>query len=114
MEDVLITLLSTLKYPVLRQGSLAKDEAYPASFFTFWNNDEDGHSFYDNDAVSIDHEFSVYFYSSDPELPYTQLRAARALLKSNGWTITDYGFDVASDTITHIGRGMQVSYLEQF
>lgn len=113
MEDTLITILESYGYPVIRQGSLAKDAAYPASFFTFWNNEETGHSFYDNDAASIDNDFSVYFYSSDPDLAYSALRTARDDLKSNGWTISSYGFDADSDEITHIGRGMRILYLLQ-
>ena len=52
MEDTLITLLSTLKYPVIRQGGLAKDQAYPATFITFWNNNDIEHSAYDNATAS--------------------------------------------------------------
>ena len=40
MEDNLIELLATFGYPVLRQGSLAENEQYPPTFFTFWNNGE--------------------------------------------------------------------------
>lgn len=112
MEDQLITLLSTFGYPVIRQGSLAKDQAYPPTFFTFWNNDEGEQSFYDNENEAITHDFDVNAYSSSPNLAYDLIRQARALLKTNGWIITDRGYDVPSDEITHVGRGMTATYLQ--
>lgn len=112
MEDTLIELLSTLKYPVIRQGSLAPDEAYPDTFFTFWNNDETEHSAYDNDTVNVDYDFDVNVYSTNPDTAYQLLSQARKLLKENGWIIATRGYDVASDEITHIGRGMEILFLK--
>lgn len=111
MEDNLIALLESLKYPVIRQGSLAPDQSYPNTFFTYWNNDEVGESFYDNETTSVDYSFDVNVYSTDPNLAYDLLRQARELLKSNGWIITTRGYDVPSDEITHIGRGMEIEFL---
>ena len=113
MEDELITLLTSLKYPVYRQGSLSENEPYPATFFTFWNTAEDGVSFYDNEDFLISHNFEVNVYSNDPSTTYTLLDTARALLKTNGWTITQRGYDVESDEMTHTGRGMTCLYLQQ-
>ena len=111
MEDTLIQLLESLNYPVIRQGSLSPSQAYPDTFFTFWNTNEDGHRFYDNDTVSVVYQFRVSVYSSDPVLAYSALDAARRLLRQNGWIIAARGYDVPSDEITHIGRGMDVQYL---
>lgn len=112
MEDILIELLSTLKYPVIRQGSLAPDETYPDTFFTFWNDDETEHSAYDNDTVNVDYDFDVNVYSTNPDTAYQLLSRARKLLKENGWIIATRGYDVASDEITHIGRGMEILFLK--
>ena len=112
MEDNLITLLSTFKYPVIRQGSLGENEKYPDTFFTFWCNEETEHSAYDNDTLNSDNDFDVNVYSVDDSLVYSLQRQARDLLKTNGWTITERGYDVASDEITHTGRGMSVVYLK--
>lgn len=112
MVDNLIELLSTLGYPVIRQGSLAPDEAYPDTFFTFWNSEEAAHSFYDNDEVNTDWIFQVNVYSTDPDLTYSLQIEARTLLKSAGYVISQKGYDVVSDEITHTGRGMVVMYLE--
>lgn len=111
MVDNLIELLETFTYPVIRQGSLAPDADYPETFFTYWNNDESGHSFYDNETINVDWIFQVNVYSTDPDLVYSLLGEARTLLKSAGYTISQRGYDVTSDEITHIGRGMVVMYL---
>ena len=112
MEDVLIELLNTLGYPVIRQGSLAPNEAYPDTFITFWNNSEDGESFYDNTEASVSYDFYVNVYSSNPALVYTVLESARALLREHNWITVQRGFDIASDEPTHTGRGMEIEYLD--
>lgn len=112
MEDNLIQLLEEYGYPVIRQGSIAQDEEYPENFFTFWNNDSADHSHYDNGEHGTEWNFDVNFYSSDPEKTYSVLEDARKKLKEAHWIISGRGYDVASDEVTHTGRGMQVLRLE--
>ena len=112
MEDKLIELLETFGYPVFRQGSMADDAEYPDSFFTFWNRDSSDHAHYDNNEYGIEWVFDVNFYSNNPALTYSQLAAARTLLKENGWVVSGKGYDMASDEITHTGRGMTALFLE--
>lgn len=112
MKDTLITIISTLGYPVFQQGSLNPNEPYPDSFFTFWNRDADGDSFYDDTEHSTVWVFDLNFYSSDPQLVNTKLVEAKNLLKQNGWLASGAGHDVASDEPTHTGRGMFVSYIQ--
>lgn len=111
MEDQLIALLESFDYPVIRQGSLG-EQKYPDTFITFWNSSEDGQSFYDNNAASVVWQFDVNVYSISPIVAYSVLAAARKLLKENGWTMQTRGYDVASDEITHIGRGMTIEFLQ--
>ena len=113
MEDLLIEVLSSFGYPVRLQGSLAEDEKYPDNFFTFWNNDSDSQSFYDNDESTIVYDYDVNFYSNNPEAVYTKLREAKKLLKQNGFIVSGDGHSVASDEPTHDGRGINVLYLQQ-
>lgn len=113
MKDALIALLETFGYPVRLQGSLAEKEAYPESFFTFWNNDTPDGSHYDNNPISYVWDFDVNFYSTDPALVNSVLLEAINLLKTNGWIISGKGYDVATDEPTHTGRGMNVLYLER-
>ena len=114
MEDELIEVLESVEtgIPVIRQGSLPPDQAYPDTFFTFWNREEEGQAFYDNDVVSSRHLFDVNVYSTDAETAYSLLRKARLELKANGWVCISMGYDIASDEQTHIGRGMQVEFLK--
>ena len=112
MEDNLIDILTEFGYPVLRQRSLTPDEKYPEHFFTFWNNDAPDHSHYDNSEYGTGWDFDVNFYSTDPEKTYSVLAQARTKLKENKWIIPGQGYDVASDEITHTGRGLRAYYLQ--
>lgn len=111
MEDELIELLNTLSYPVLRQGSLSPTAKYPDTFITFWNNETIEHSAYDNESISEDVDFDVNVYSNNPTTTYDLLDNIKALLKSNNWVIYDRGHDVASDEVSHTGRGISITYL---
>lgn len=110
MEDKLIELLSSFGFPVMRQGSLG-DNPYPDKFFTFWNNDSFDGNHYDNQEISINSNFAVNYYSTDPADTYATLRAARKLLKQNDFIISGDGYDVISDETTHTGRGMTATYM---
>lgn len=112
MEDQLIELLERFNLPVIRQGSLAPEEAYPDTFFTFWNDSEAEQSAYNNDTASVVYTFQVNVYSNNPGTTYSLLAEARQLLKANGWETPDRGHDIASDEITHTGRGMTVTILD--
>lgn len=112
MKENLIGLLSTFGYPVRLQGSLAADEIYPKSFFTFWNNSADDGSHYDNDAINYIWDFTINFYSTDPTLVNSILLQVKALLKANGWIVPGKGYDVPSDEISHTGRAIDAIYIE--
>lgn len=112
MEDNLIQILETFGYPVYRQGSMSDDATYPDSFFTFWNNGTPDHAHYDNTEYGTEWDFDVNFYSNNPELTYSGLLNARALLKQNGWIVPGKGYDVMSDYPTHTGRGINALFLE--
>lgn len=112
MKELLISLLETFGYPVKLQGSIGADEAYPESFFTFWNGDSFDGDHYDNDAIYYVWDFQVNFYSSNPDLVNTVLMSAKTLLKQNGFIISGKGYDVPSDEHTHTGRGMTVQIID--
>lgn len=112
MVDTLLTILDKFGYPVIRQGSMNDEDAYPESFFTFWNDDSSDHSHYDNSNYGITWEFDINFYSIDPALTYSVLSEARVALKEAGWIISGEGHDVASDEPTHTGRGISITYLQ--
>ena len=113
MEDLLISTLEALSYPVRKQGSLLPDEPYPNHFFTFWNDSADGSSYYSNTETAIIWQYSLNFYSSDPNMVTTKLLEAKSLLKALGWVVNGAGYDVASDEPTHTGRGITILYRQE-
>lgn len=113
MKNLLISTLEPLGFPIFQQGSLNSNEAYPNSFFTFWNNESYGGSYYDNNAKVTVWDFDLNFYSNDPELVNTKLLEAKAKLKEKGFIINGKGYDVASDEKTHTGRGINVVKVEK-
>jgi hypothetical protein len=113
MEDLLISTLETLGYPVRLQGSLLPDERYPDHFFTFWNDSADGASYYSNEEGAILWAYSLNFYSCDPLLVSSKLLEAKKLLKSVGFIVSGAGYDVLSDEPTHTGRGISLLYRQK-
>lgn len=113
MEDLLISTLETLGYPVDLQGSYAPERSYPDSFFTYWNDSSDGQSFYSNTEGAILWSYSVNFYSVDPLLVNSKLLEAKRLLKAQGFIVTGAGYSVMSDEPTHTGRGITVRYRQE-
>lgn len=110
MEDLLISTLESLGYPIRLQGSLLPDESYPDHFFTFWNDSADGESFYNNTESAIVWQYSLNFYSTDPLLVNSKLLEAKTLLKNKGWVVSGAGYSVMSDEPTHTGRGITILY----
>ena len=106
MKDLLVETLETFGYPVILQGTLNKDEPYPESFFTFWNNDSYDQNHYDNKPIGYVWDFDVNFYSTDPALVNSKLIEAKTKLKQQGFIVPGKGYDVASDEPTHTGRGI--------
>ena len=109
VEGKLISFLESFTFPVYRQGSVS--ENYPDNFFTFWEDEEEGNSFYDNLTVDVSYTFTVYFYSINPVNTYSYIHQARNLLKQNGWTVINRGYDVDSGKPSHTGRAFDVVYL---
>ena len=111
MEDLLIKVLTDkFGYPVILQGSLSPDEPYPNHFFTFWNTDSENSAYYDNSSNTYIYTYNLNFYSIDAEAVYTVLREAIEELKKYGFIISGDGHSVATDDLTHDGRGTNVYY----
>lgn len=113
MEDLIISTLSELGYPVKQQGSFLPNEKYPDHFFTFWNDATDGSGFYSNTETAMVWQYSINFYSTDPELIGSKFLEAKQLLKAAGFIVTGLGYSVMSDEPTHTGRGITALYRQQ-
>lgn len=114
--DVLNTLYETLAgfgYPVYLQGSMTDDEPYPDSFYTYYNNDSDGLTFYDNGEVTVTWDFDVNSYSASPDTAQDMLMQAKEALKALGYIVPGKGYDIISDEPTHTGRGINAIYIER-
>lgn len=112
VKQEFIDVIETFDYPVFLQGSLG-DEAYPDSFFTFWNNDTFDDAFYDNSETQVVWDFDLNFYSDNPSLVNSILLEAKSKLKAKGFIVDGFGYDVVSDEPTHTGRGINVLFIER-
>lgn len=108
MKSELYNILNTIcPNNVYLQGTIEEDAVYPESFITFWTNYTADNSHYDNDVHSIDWQFSVIYYSSNPATIATKAEAIRSALKSNGYIPQGRGNDIISDVPTHTGWAME-------
>ena len=115
VKNLLISTIEGLGYSglVYLQGSLSKDDAYPDSFFTFWNNYTEDTAFFDNEASDVVWNFDLNFYSKTPSSVNTELLRAKEALKVVGFIPDGSGHDVLSDELTHTGRGMSLLFIEK-
>lgn len=113
VKGLLITTLAPFKYPVMLQGSLSDENAFPASFFTFFNNDTADGGFYDNTETKTIWNFDLNFYSNNPALVNTVLLEAKSLLKAAGFIVDGVGYDVLSNNPTHTGRAINIIYVDK-
>lgn len=113
MDNLLISTLEALGYPVKLQGSILPDEPYPDSFFTYWNDSADGTSFYDDTEGAVVWAYSLNFYSTNRVLVTTALLEAKRLLKRAGFIVSGAGYTVGSDEPTHTGRGISLLYRQK-
>jgi hypothetical protein len=112
-ELLVSTLIDEFNYPVILQGSMPEDEAYPDSFFTYFNNDTSDDEYYDNEEHMTIWDFDLNIYSNDPDVVDTALVLAKKILKTKGFIIDGKGYDVISDEPTHTGRGINILYMER-
>ena len=113
VKQQLIDILAEFDRPVYLQGSLSDTDAYPQSFFTFWNPNTTSGEFYDNDDHTTIWQFVLSFYSDDAEEVEEMLPNVNAALKSAGWIIDGVGYDALSDEPTHTGRSIDLIFIER-
>ena len=112
MKQLLIDTLSALGYPVYLQGTINPEKAYPESFITFWTDYTADNAHYDDTVHSVDWNFTVIFYSSNPTLVNTVPLAILAAMKSAGFVPQGKGQDIPSDEPTHTGWEQEYIYIE--
>lgn len=108
MKDTLIAILSQFcPGKVYLQGTINENESYPETFLTFWTDYTEDRSHYDNDVTSIDWNFSVILYSSNPSNLGTIPGQIRAAMIAAGFIPQGRGNDIPSDVSTHTGWAME-------
>ena len=112
--DLLTNTLKDFNYPVIRQGSLGADEAYPDSFFTFWNFSTPDSSHYDNKPKIADWGIWISFFTNNPDLIYSIPDQVKQKLEVKGFIVTGKGEDAFSDVPTHVGRRITVYFKEKY
>ena len=125
MEDKLIEIMAAVlleagiidpgtpaaDIPIFRQGSLGEADVYPDTFMTFWCSAETESTAYSNETATVVWRFDANVYSKSAATVYTLADSLRAALKAAGWQTPDRGHDIGSDEITHVGRGISVTFL---
>ena len=113
MKDLLVEILEQFcPDNVYLQGTLNPDSAYPQKFITFFTASTEDNSFYDDDVVAVDWQFSVMFYSDDPNEVNTIPAQISTALKAAGFIPQGKGNDLMADSPTHTGWAMDFLYRE--
>lgn len=111
MKQALIDVLETFcPNDVYLQGTAPSN--YPDTFITFWTNYTDDNKHFDDDVFSVDWNFSVMFYSTDPSLVNSKPDEIRSALKQAGFIPQGKGNDIPSDEQSHTGWAMDFIYTE--
>ena len=112
MKDLLVNTLEALGYPVFLQGTLDPGEEYPADFITFFTNSSEDGAHFDNSPGEWEWNFTVNFYSNNPNNIMSVPGMIRAALKAVGFIPQGKGFDLLSDEKTHTGWAQEFLFLE--
>ena len=97
---------------VFLQGTIDDKQEYPETFITFWTNFTDDNSHYDNNVHSVDWQFSVFYYSTNPELVNSIPDQISKALRQAGFIPQGKGNDIPSDRLSHTGWVIDFIYTE--
>lgn len=109
MEDLLISLLETLGYNVIKQGTLDVSEETPNAFFTYWNTSSPRTSHYDNKFHEVIYYYQIQFYSNDISIIDSTVEQAIELLENNGFELEDDPTDGYSDEPSYTSKTFDVN-----
>lgn len=112
MRKKLIAVLESFEIPVILQGTLAQSEEYPKLFFTFWENPSAKNGAYDNKTFATEYDFDVNCYGVDEEEVEETLQEAIKRLEEEGFLPQGEEYDIASDEVTHVGKGVNIKAIK--
>ena len=114
MKELLIETLNDLTIcgismfgHVYLQGTIEAFEQYPDTFITFFTEETEDRSFYNNNVTSVDWDFSVILYSDDPFIVDEGRKEIVSALKRVGFIPQGKGRDILSGLPTHTGWVME-------
>ena len=103
--------LAAFGYPYYLQGTFSGAE-YPDSFITYFVNSADDRAHFDDDATSWTWNFTVIFYSKNPELLFSIPETIRQNLKTAGFIPTGKGYNIFSDDPHYTGWTNEFLFLD--
>lgn len=112
MKELLIDTLSSLGDPVILQGTLAEDAAFPPCLITFFTIGSPEAAAFDNDTALTAWEYQITVYADDPLVVKSKSEEIRAALKAAGFIPQGKGKDIPSGEPTHTGWTCNYIYLE--
>lgn len=112
MWSKLEEVFETIGLPYSRQGSYEEDAELPESFFTFWNANSEGLSYYDDHCYKTEWFWYIYLYTIDPGLMYSKLEEFIKIAKEKGFNVDGKGHDIESDVPRYLGRYVRLTYVE--
>lgn len=110
--EALEQLLESTGYPYFRQGSLAEDEPYPETFWTFWNISTDEDRFYDDEPHATVWTWQIYLYTRDPSIMYSEMEDLVEAAREAGFIPVSRATDLASDLPEWVGRTIRIQYIQ--
>lgn len=118
MKQKLIAAIATCGFvegeTLVLQGTFDPAKPYPDDFVTIWTDYTADNSHFDNVVTSVDWNFTVVYYSNDPEKIATKPIEIIDTLRAAGFIPQGKGQDIPSDEPTHTGWAMEfigVEYL---
>lgn len=112
VKTKLISILEEIQKPVILQGSMAENAAYPDSFITFFVSNTEDNAHYDNDTKKWAWDIQIVNYSNNPLTVAEQAEQIRKRLKEAGFIPQGKGYDIASNEPTHTGWANDYFYIE--
>lgn len=112
VNELLYNTLLSLGYPVFLQGTYT-GETYPDSFITTITNASDDREHYNDETTSWTWNFTVIFYSKNPELLDTAPDDIRSALKRAGFIPQGKGFNIFSDDPDFTGWATDYLFLDK-
>ena len=109
---LLIENLESLGYPVFLQGTFC-GATYPDNFITYIVNASDDRAHYNDNVTSWTWQFTVIFYSRNPEILDVAPDAIRAKLKAAGFIPQGKGFHIFSDDPNVTGWSNDYLFLDK-